>query len=121
MVEQHCPYLDADGLDPQCEHLLGLQEGVLVAYARVFPCGVLRREAVIGRVLVAASARKQGLARQLMQEAHRRLGAVEIAISAQAYLQPFYESLGYEVYSDGYDEDGIWHLPMRCSRALPCG
>jgi ElaA protein len=35
-----------------------------------------------------------------------------IRISAQAYLQPFYASLGFEAVSDTYLEDGIPHVEM---------
>ena len=41
IVEQTCPYQDADGLDAQAEHLLGLgQDGQLVAYLRVLGPGL---------------------------------------------------------------------------------
>jgi ElaA protein len=33
-----------------------------------------------------------------------------IQIGAQCYLQAFYESLGFEAFSEAYDEDGIMHI-----------
>ena len=36
----------------------------------------------------------------------------EIRISAQKYLLKFYESLGFEIVSEVYLEDGIEHVEM---------
>lgn len=36
----------------------------------------------------------------------------DIKISAQVYLQKFYESLGFDVVGEPYDEDGILHIDM---------
>jgi ElaA protein len=35
-----------------------------------------------------------------------------IRVSAQKHLQAFYESLGFTVRGDPYDEDGIPHVGM---------
>lgn len=118
VVEQDCPYLDADGLDSRAHHLLGYMDDQLVAYARAFPPGEVYTEAAIGRVITAPSIRGQGQGRPLMREAmncvHRTYGPTAIKLSAQAHLEPYYQSLGFEVCGEGYDEDGIPHLPMRC-------
>jgi ElaA protein len=57
-----------------------------------------------------------GLARDLMSEAHRRyesiLNTKTVRLSAQVYLQKFYESIGYKTVSLPYDEDGIMHIEM---------
>ncbi len=45
VVEQTCPFLDADGLDPKCWHVLGRDEaGVLIATARLVPPGLKYEE-----------------------------------------------------------------------------
>lgn len=36
----------------------------------------------------------------------------DIKISAQVYLQKFYESLGFYSFGEPYDEDGISHIDM---------
>lgn len=118
VVEQACAYQDLDGKDPSAMHLLGrADDGELIAYVRAFGPGVLGAHRVIGRVIVARSARGTGLGRELMREARRRLfgafGPGTIELGAQSHLRRFYESLGYAVSGPEYDEDGIPHLPMR--------
>lgn len=117
VVEQRCAYLDADGRDAGARHLLGWDADRLVAYARVLPPGARFAEHTIGRVVVAPEARGQGLARALMRRAiasiHAAHGEVAIALSAQAHLERFYASLGFQRTGDTYDEDGIAHVDMR--------
>src|SRR5258708_4661413 len=110
VVEQHCPYLDADGDDPQAAHLWATGPGsdYPIAYCRIFPAGVKYAEACIGRVVSAAAARRTGAGRALMTEALRRMdadGMGAVRISAQAYLPRFYEGFGFRVVSEGYLED----------------
>lgn len=121
VVEQRCVYLDADGRDAVARHLLGWERERLVAYARVLPPGGRFVEHAIGRVVVAPEARGRGIARALMERAIASIrsthGEVPIALSAQAHLERFYASLGFEPASDVYDEDGIAHVDMRRARA----
>ena len=118
VVEQNCPYLDIDGLDEPAFHLLGRTEaGELAAYTRLLPKGVSYPEyASIGRVVVAEAHRRGGLGQELMRESlaccNRLFGAGPIKIGAQQYLARFYQGLGFEQCSEGYDEDGIPHIPM---------
>lgn len=121
VVEQDCAYLDADGLDHVARHLLAWEDDRLVAYARLLPPGLRFVERAIGRVVVAPAARGRGLARELMERAIASIraahGDVPIALAAQAHLEPFYASLGFERTGDQYDEDGIPHVDMRRRRA----
>ncbi|MBZ0119703.1 MAG: GNAT family N-acetyltransferase [Sandaracinaceae bacterium] len=117
IVEQKCPYHDADGLDPVARHLLGrLPAGELVAYARVLPAGTRLAQASIGRVVVRKDQRGAGLGRALMNEALARIagddGAIDLALSAQAQLGSFYASLGFVPTGERFDEDGIPHVMM---------
>lgn len=118
VVEQDCVYLDADGRDPEAQHLLGHRQGALVAYLRAFGPAGPGGEASLGRVVVARSARGAGLGSELMRRgmAHtwRAWGACPIHLSAQAHLAEFYGALGYQITGPGYLEDGIPHLPMSC-------
>jgi len=118
VVEQDCPYLDADGADPACHHLLGWDGDALVAYVRVFaPGDTVHPEVVIGRVVVRGRRRSEGLGRAVMHEAHARAlatwGPQPCWLSAQAHLEHWYGTLGYTVCGPGYLEDGIPHVPMR--------
>lgn len=117
VIEQACLYADIDGLDPQCLHGLGRSaDGALAAYARVVPPGLKFEEPAIGRVIVAPAWRGRSVGSMLMREAIAATQAAyphaAIRISAQAHLQRFYASLGFETVSAEYDEDGIPHVDM---------
>jgi ElaA protein len=120
IVEQNCPYPDADGRDPEAWHLLGWisrgGERSLVAYARVFEPGVRYAEASIGRIVSAPEVRGTGVGRALVAESLRRLEALapaeRIKIAAQRRLEDFYTTFGFAVVSAPYEEDGIMHVDM---------
>jgi len=116
VVEQNCPYLDADGVDPDSRHLLGYINGELVLYTRYFLHPTHPNEGVIGRVIVKDRYRQKGLGLLLMQQTEsclRESFSVDcISLGAQAHLQYFYQQIGYVVNGEQYDEDGIPHLPM---------
>lgn len=117
VVEQNCPYLDADGYDPKASHLMGWEGDSLVACLRLFAPGVkYPHEASIGRVCTALSARGSGFGRALMgrgiAESERLWPSSGIRVSAQHYLLRFYESLGFVLEGEIYDEDGIPHVEM---------
>ena len=67
----------------------------------------------IGRVATARHARSQGLGAQLMEAAIAESRSSSIAINAQAHLEHWYARFGFDVAGDGFDEDGIPHVPMR--------
>ncbi len=115
VLEQTCLYPDIDGRDPTARHCLGRDaNGTLLAYLRLF--APIDGQATIGRVVVAKQARGTGLGRELMQVgiAHSRTLYPDDAIwlGAQAHLQGFYGSLGFQPISAIYDEDGIPHIDM---------
>ena len=66
VVEQNCPYLELDGLDEHCLHILGRQEGIIVATTRILPPGLKYPEASIGRVVTSGEVRGSGVGRSLM-------------------------------------------------------
>lgn len=118
VVEQDCAYLDADGLDQKARHLFIKHEKTkeVLAYARILSPGMVFKEYVaIGRVLVNINHRKKGLGRQIMLAAleYCQINFKEdIKISAQTYLNEFYESLGFIAIKGDYLEDGIPHRAM---------
>lgn len=119
-VEQNDVYLDVDNQDQQAWHMMGFVGNKLVAYCRVF----LPKddEAKIGRVVVDVDFRKYGLGRLLMTEAlafiHDEIANPKIMISAQLYLQRFYESFGFVTQGESYLDGSIAHIDMERSESL---
>lgn len=115
VVEQHCPYPELDGNDKDCLHLRLLQDGELLACARLWR-PTPEQHPRIGRVAVSPNHRGKRLGDSLMREAiaeaEKRYRGEPIEISAQSHLQKFYGSLGFEVISEEYLEDGIPHVDM---------
>ena len=122
VVEQACPYPEVDGKDPNCLHLLGTINGELVAYLRILPAGLRYDEVSIGRVVIKPSHRGKGLGRLMMEQAIHCITnewkESQIIIGAQAYLEKFYQSLGFEPVSEVYLEDDIQHLDMLYSKPV---
>ena len=116
VVEQNCAYQDADEWDAVSWHLFALDEkGHALATCRLIPAGQRYAEAAMGRVANAPGVRGRGMGRALMQEALQQLAQRSpgpVRISAQQYLQGFYENLGFAATSAVYLEDGIPHLDM---------
>ena len=116
VVEQACPYPDLDGRDPEpgTRHvLLTTADGTLAGYLRLLDDGGVAR---IGRVVLAATARGQGLADGLVRAALAVCGDRSVVLDAQSPLRAWYEGFGFEVDGPEFLEDGIPHLPMRLRR-----
>lgn len=116
-IEQNCIYKDIDDKDKKCFHLMLYKEQELVAYCRLVPAGIsYDGYASIGRVVSKPIYRKDGFGKKLMEQAMQKMTHVfphsSIKISAQAYLQKFYESFGFVRVSDEYMEDDIPHIAM---------
>ncbi|MDY7024910.1 MAG: GNAT family N-acetyltransferase [Pseudomonadota bacterium] len=126
ILEQACLYPDIDALDLKAMHLLvfdtarsdhvicGLR--ILALDSQQKPSSSVAPTARIGRLVVAKDHRHQGHARQLMISAInwcKNKNHAVIQISAQTYLLGFYQSLGFNVVSDAYLEDGIEHKDMQ--------
>lgn len=117
VVEQNCVYQDIDHKDQKAVHLLGEVEGKLVAYARLFDAGIYFENASIGRVIVHPEARAKKYGHELIRVAIEQIKNLfnkeNITISAQLYLQKFYESHGFMPTSEVYLEDDIPHIEMK--------
>jgi ElaA protein len=115
VVEQASPYPDLDGHDQRAHHLLLRVDGELAGYLRLIPHPGDARVA-IGRVAVAAPLRGHGLARRLMAEALARCRQdypdFAVTLTAQTYLAPFYEGLGFRATSAPFDDYGVPHVDM---------
>lgn len=120
VLEQNCPYLDLDGKDPISHHLTAwTPEGEVAAYLRIVPAGVSFPEASLGRVISTKEWRGSGVGKQLIAHGIEALLKLypnaPIRIGAQAYLEKFYGSFGFQTVSDIYLEDDIPHLEMLLS------
>ena len=125
VLEQECLYLDVDGRDAEALHLFGcvgedsLEEdraNNIVAYARLLPPNTRYAEPSIGRVLVVESARGGGLGKGLivrcLEKCKKAYADYPVKVSAQVYLARFYQSFGFEVVGEPYDDGGIPHVGM---------
>ena len=119
VVEQNCPYpeLDEKDLHPETRHILLKKADKILGYSRILPPGVSFKDAPgVGRVCVAQTARRLGLGELLVAKAiataKEGWPGKDVHISAQCYLQRFYESMGFVAASEPYLEDDIPHLKM---------
>lgn len=118
VVEQDCPYLDADGKDQAAWHLIGKNEpGEIIAYLRILPKGITyEKYPSLGRVVTSSKVRGNGTGKKLMKQALAVLKKLfpdkAVKISAQTYLLKFYQSFDFEAVGEEYLEDGIPHIGM---------
>lgn len=116
VVEQNCIYLDADGIDKKCIHLLGLVDNKIVAYARIIPEKTCYTTPSIGRVVIDEKYRGNKYAYKLMDKAIKiaanKFKAKKITISAQLYLLEFYENLGFKTVGNVYLDCDLPHHKM---------
>jgi len=113
VVEQRVPLdEEVDAHDETALHLVAVDDGAVVATARVVMDG---ETAKLGRVAVAARARRRGIASRLLAESEARaraLGARRIALAAQTGALALYEHAGYTPYGERFLDAGIEHLMM---------
>ena len=116
VVEQNCVYNDMDDLDKLAVHLQIKNGFELIGYARLLKPGTRFSDYSIGRLVVKESERGNGIGIFAMEEAKKYMiehwNSKIIKVSAQQYLQRFYEDLGFQVVTDVYLEDGIPHVGM---------
>jgi predicted GNAT family N-acyltransferase len=111
--EQDVPVdLEVDGRDDEAVHLVAVRDGTVVGTCRLLAHGATVH---LGRLAVAVSARRQGIAGLLIEAAEawaRAHGARRLALSAQTYASGLYEAAGYAVVGEPYMEAGIEHVDM---------
>ena len=115
-MEQKATYPDLDGRDLEDGATLMWIEvdGVPAAHIRVLTeaDGTLR----IGRLAVAAAHRRDGFGGRIMRAAldltEQIAADAEVHIDAQAYLERWYQGMGYETVGPMFLEAGIEHVPM---------
>ncbi len=116
VVEQDCIYQDIDFKDQKALHVIGTKKDKIIAYTRLFNSGDYFNTPSIGRVVVKDTERKYGYGHDLIKASIQAIidnyNETKITISAQTYLQKFYESHGFKQVGDEYLEDGIPHIKM---------
>ena len=116
VVEQDCVYQDIDNKDRKALHVLGYCDNELAAYTRVFDAGDYFDRPSIGRVVVRMAFRGKSFGHDIMKASinalEARFGKQSIEISAQTYLEKFYNDHHFRSVGDTYLEDGIPHVRM---------
>ena len=117
VMEQDCPYIDADFSDQDAFHLVGYDEkNTLIAYLRAFPPNIKYEGASMGRIVVEEGMRNKSIGKEItnigVSFLRENYPDHEIIISAQHRLQKFYEKLGFNARGEVYLEDDIDHIQM---------
>ncbi|WNO59488.1 GNAT family N-acetyltransferase [Rheinheimera sp. MMS21-TC3] len=119
VVEQNCPYpeLDDRDLDLNTRHIILKKGDKVIAYARVLAPGLIFENfPAIGRLCVSQTARRLGLGKVLVEKSISVVKEfwpeTDIYISAQCYLEQFYQQLGFNTAGESYLEDDIPHITM---------
>ncbi len=100
--------------ETNAHHIMVLDGDSVIGTARLCQFGDVAK---IQRVAVAKSARGQGLGRQLVKSlietARQRAVGKFIALDAQTHATRFYQSMGFEITGEPFDDAGIEHIHMR--------
>ena len=101
---------EVDGEDPKCHHVIGTLDGRTVATARIFAD---ESPIIVGRIAVHPDLQRQGIGRQIMKTVHHFLGDRPAELHAQAHLESWYATLGWERFGVPFDEADIPHVMMK--------
>ena len=116
IVEQDCPYIDADYADQDAFHLLVYNDKDLIGYLRAFRPGIKYEGSSLGRIVTEINSRGLGIGKEITKEGIKFLSKEysnhEIVISAQHRLEHFYVELGFKARGEVYLEDDIDHIQM---------
>jgi ElaA protein len=107
--------LDWRDTEPATEHLYIADATGTAAYLRVLfdeSPEHLDAHLVVGRVVVRADRRGEGLAKALMDEVLRLHAGEPLLLHAQEYIAPLYARAGFEAFGEPYLEAGIRHVSM---------
>jgi len=119
---RHAVFVDEQGIDPaeewdgrdgEATHLVAVDgAGTVVGTCRLLADGTVAK---LGRLAVAAPARRRGLGTALLGagEAWAREGGCErIVLHAQTYARALYAAAGYEAVGETFMEAEIEHVRM---------
>ena len=116
-VEQRIDEEELDNRDqePTTEHLWIADATGTAAYLRV----LVDAEAIhldanlcLGRVVVRADRRGEGLAQVLVARVMEQHGHESMLLHSQEYIAPLYAKFGFESFGESYIEAGLPHISM---------
>ena len=114
VIEQKSIYDEFDRRDYEAIHIFFQDKNEIMAYLRIYKKS--DKIASIGRLVVVAKLRKQGLGKKIVKAGidciKDKWNADKIEIGAQAYLKKFYGDFGFIQTSDVYDDCGVPHISM---------
>ncbi len=110
---------DLDGRDGEALHLVAVEDsgGAVIGTCRLLADGPTLK---LGRMAVAASARRRGIGMRLLNVADdeaERADAERIVLAAQLTALPLYEQAGYTSRGVSFLDAGIEHVWMEKRRA----
>ena len=112
------PDEEVDGRDDDAVHLVAIDgAGGVVGTCRLLVDGPTLK---LGRMAVAAPARRQGIGLQLLDLADEQAASANverIVLSAQVPALPLYEQAGYIARGEVFMDSGIEHVWMEKQRA----
>lgn len=107
--------IEIDEIEDQCEYLtLYSAQNQPLATARIYPYadGVHKLQ----RIAVLKSQRGKKLGERLMTEMEnhaKKYGIKRLILGAQNSAIGFYQKCGYQIFGEGYDEEGVAHHNMQ--------
>jgi ElaA protein len=107
--------LDDRDREPETRHYWITDDQGTAAYLRtLLDSDPTHRDAhrLIGRVVVRADRRGEGLAQHLMAGMISRHGGEAMLLHSQEYIAPLYVRFGFTPFGEVYQEAGIPHLSM---------
>lgn len=117
VVEQNCPYLDADYKDLHSFHVFCLHNEKIIACSRILPEGSSFDDyPSIGRICCRKDYRGAEIAKKIIALSIEKVKFLypntPIKISAQVPLESYYEKFGFKSIGNPYLEDDIPHQAM---------
>ena len=124
VVQQNCPYPELDGFDVDSEtrHIWIADKESPISYLRVLRTSEEVNK--IGRVATSLNNRHKGMAESLIEHVINTTSG-DLILDAQAYLENWYEEMGFESNGEPFEEgcghdvnSGILHVPMIYKREI---
>ncbi len=122
-LEQEIDEEELDNRDQESttKHYFIVDAAGTAAYLRVlFDEQAEHRDAhlVVGRVVVRADRRGEGLAQLLLARVFEDFAGEPMMLHSQQYIAPLYAKVGFEAFGDVFQEAGIPHVSMYRAGAL---